>query len=127
MPEGTIKSYTDLIGWQKGVDLVDVIYQETGKFPQEELYGLTHQIRHAAVTVPASVAEGWGRDSTKNQVPFLKISRGSLFEPETLPIISFNRKYSTESALHLVMLSIHELRKMLNSMITKWNGYVNET
>lgn len=126
MPGGTIKSYKDLLVWQKGIDLVNVVYHETGKFPKEELYGLTSQIRRAAVSIPANIAEGWGRDSTKNYLQFLKISRGSLFELETMLIICFNQKYINESTLHLLLPSINELSKMLNSMMTKLNGYVNE-
>ena len=85
-----VKSYKDLVVWQKGIMLVDLVYAVTGKFPKEEMYGLTNQIRRAAVSIPANIAEGWGRDSTKNYLQFLRISRGSLYEVETMLTISFN-------------------------------------
>jgi len=91
MENKKIESFKDLIVWQKGIELVNEIYKVTKHFPKEELYGLTSQIRRAAISIPANIAEGWGRGTTKNYIQFLEISRGSLYELETLIIISTNQ------------------------------------
>src|SRR3989338_174321 len=82
-----IKSYKDLIAYQKSFDLVKAIYVLTGKFPREELYGLTSQIRRSAVSIPSNIAEGYMRGS-KEYVQFLKIALGSCAELETQLAIS---------------------------------------
>ena len=79
----TIQTYRDLTVWQKSMDLVAEIYRLTKLFPQEELFGLTSQIRRAAVSVPANIAEGYGRIHRKEYLHHLSIARGSLMEVET--------------------------------------------
>jgi four helix bundle protein len=88
-----VHDYRDLIVWQKAIDLVEAIYQATAKFPREELYGLTIQIRRASVSIPSNVAEGHGRTSTRDFLHFLSISHGSLKEVETQIIIAERLKY----------------------------------
>jgi four helix bundle protein len=88
-----IHDYRDLIVWQKAIDLVEAIYHATAQFPREELYGLTIQIRRAAVSVPSNIAEGHGRTSTRDFLHFLSISHGSLKEVETQIIIAERLKY----------------------------------
>ena len=78
-----MKTFRDLIVWQKSIDLVTNIYKVTTIFPNEELYGLTSQIRRAAVSIPSNIAEGYGRKATNEFVRFLQISMGSLFELKT--------------------------------------------
>ena len=73
-----IESYKDLEVWKKGVRFSIEIYQITSSFPVTEQYGITNQLRRASASFPANIAEGYGRDSTKNYVQFLKTSRGSL-------------------------------------------------
>jgi four helix bundle protein len=121
-----VKSYKDLVVWQKGIMLVDLVYAVTGKFPKEEMYGLTNQIRRAAVSIPANIAEGWGRDSTKNYLQFLRISRGSLYEVETMLTISFNQKYLDETSLITLTDKISEVGRMLNTLIKKLTDYTSE-
>jgi len=75
-----IRSYNDLIAWQKGMDLVESIYEATRRLPGEERYGLISQMRRCAVSIPSNVAEGWGRRSRQEYVRFLLIARGSLYE-----------------------------------------------
>jgi four helix bundle protein len=123
MEKSPVKSYQDLMVWQKAIALADLVYAETKKFPKEELYGLTNQIRRAVVSIPANIAEGWGRDSTKNYVQFLKISRGSLYELETMMVISFNQNYLDKQALTSCKNEINELGRMLNTLIKKLNNY----
>ena len=78
-----LKSYRELIVWQKSMDLVKNIYRVTSVFPKEEMYGLTSQIRRAAVSIPSNIAEGYGRRTTKDFISFLYISRGSVYELQT--------------------------------------------
>jgi four helix bundle protein len=96
---GEIKSYKDLLVYKKGLDLVNDIYATTKKYPKEEVFGLTNQMRRAAISVPSNISEGYGRDSTKNYTQFLKISKGSLFELETLLIISRNQELINEQIM----------------------------
>lgn len=82
-----IESYRDLKVWQKSVNLVTEIYEITRSFSKEEIYTLASQLRRAAISVPSNIAEGWGRNSTKEYVHFLRIARGSLLELETQLVI----------------------------------------
>jgi four helix bundle protein len=83
-----IQSYQDLEVWQKGMDLAEHIYRITSRFPKEELYGLTSQLRRAAISIPANIAEGWARRGTKEFLQFLNIAAGSLREVETLVVLA---------------------------------------
>jgi four helix bundle protein len=114
---GEIKSYKDLIVYQKGLDLVNDIYKITRGYPKEEIFGLTNQMRRAAISVPTNISEGYGRDSTKNYTQFLKISKGSLFELETLLIISTNQKLISDQIMKDISFKIHEIGKMLTTLI----------
>ena len=88
MEKGKIRSYQDLKVWQVGMDLSVHCYRLTIGFPKEEIYGITSQIRRAAVSIPSNVAEGYGRASRGDYVRFLRIAQGSLKELETLLEIS---------------------------------------
>ena len=79
-----IKAFTDLIAWQKAMDLVVLAYVESGSLLRDERFGLRSQIRRAAVSIPTNIAEGWGRGSTHDNLRFLNIARGSLYELLTL-------------------------------------------
>lgn len=112
-----VKSYKELIVWQKSMKLVTLIYDLTKTFPEDERFGLTSQMRRCAVSVPSNIAEGWGRMSRKNYIQFLRISRGSLFELETQLLITKELKYSNNS--ETIKSLIIEISKMLNSLIKK--------
>jgi len=86
-------TYRDLIAWQKSMELVEVVYTLSKEFPKEELYGLTSQIRRAAVSVPSNIAEGHGRGTPAEFAHFLSIAYGSLRELETQLIIAQRLKY----------------------------------
>ena len=88
-----IRDYRDLIVWQKAIDLVESVYKITACFPREELYGLTIQVRRAAISIPSNIAEGHGRASTRDFLNFLSIAHGSLKEVETQVIIAERLKY----------------------------------
>jgi four helix bundle protein len=78
-----IDSYQDLIVWQKAMDLAELCYHLTKSFPVEERFGMTSQIRRAATSIPANIAEGWGRGTTGAYLQFLRIAQGSTKELET--------------------------------------------
>jgi len=113
-----IESFKDLIVWQKTIELVNEIYKVTKPFPKEEMYGLSSQIRRAAISIPANIAEGWGRGTTKNYIQFLEISRGSLFELNTLIIISYNQEYLNREICDEIENKLNETGRMLNALIT---------
>ncbi len=116
-----IESYQDLKVWKKSIRLVTEIYKITQSFPKVEVYSLTNQIRRSAISIPANIAEGWGRNMTKEYIHFLKISRGSLLETETHLIISKNLKYISSQTMESMLLKIKEINKMLNALINSLN------
>lgn len=81
--EGRIRSYRDLRVWQEGMDLAEAVYAAPQSFPADERFGLTSQLRRAAVSVPSNIAEGWGRGATGEYKQFLRYARASLREIET--------------------------------------------
>jgi len=115
-----VKSYKDLLIWQKGIELTEKVYQLVKSFPNEELYALTSQIKRCTISIPSNIAEGYGRKSTKNYIQFLRISRGSLFELETQLIIANKLNYITYKEIADTIFNlIEEEGKMLNSFIKK--------
>ena len=95
------------------------VYKNTNSFPKEELYGLTSQIRRGAVSVPANIAEGYGRHSTKDYQRFLKIARGSLFELQTLIDISNELEFLIKDQFGSLYEQTLEIDRMLSSLIYK--------
>ncbi|HEX9664902.1 MAG TPA: four helix bundle protein [Patescibacteria group bacterium] len=114
-----LESYRDLIVWQRGVELTTEIYKLTSGFPKSELYGITSQLRRAAVSIPANLAEGYYRNSKKDYQRFCYISFGSGSELETLIIIAKRLKFIPEQAYEKVDLLLEEVMKMMNSLIRK--------
>jgi four helix bundle protein len=112
-----MKSYTDLDVWKKARQLVKEIYLVTKKFPKEELYGLTNQMRRAAVSVPSNIAEGHGRNSTKDSLQFFFIARGSLYELETQIFVSFDLELLIQIDLDILTNQITDCKKLLNGLI----------
>src|SRR5260370_31534168 len=88
-----LRCYQELIGWKKGIELVTDIYRLTQQFPAKEIYGLTGQIRRAAVSIPSNIAEGQGRISRGEFKQFLGHARGSTFELESQILIAKNLAY----------------------------------
>ena len=114
-----MKSYRDLIVWQKSMDLVTLVYIKTVQFPTDEKFGLISQIKRSAISIPSSIAEGYGRNYRKDYSRFLQIARGSLFENQTQLEIAVNLSFiKTEDLKEIKELSI-EVEKMLNSLIKK--------
>ena len=106
-------SFRDLVVWQKALDLADLIYDSTESFPKHELYGLASQLRRAAVSVPANIAEGHERATTRDYLRHLAYSRGSLAELQTLLEVARRRRYITDERAHLATRACQEVDKML--------------
>ena len=112
-----MKSYKELEVWQKSVNLAIETYRMAKKFPNEERFGLTAQVQRATTSVPANIAEGWGRGSTKEYIQFLLIARGSLMELETHLIIAHQLDYLSKDELEQLQKEIENIGKMLNRLI----------
>ena len=114
----TVRSYNDLKAWQKARALVKRIYGATKLFPKEELYGLTQQIRRAAVSVPSNIAEGHGRKTIGEYLYHLTIARGSLYEVETQIILGGDLEYLTQPQVTSLLDDTTECAKVLQGLIT---------
>ena len=110
-----IKNHKDLEVWKKSMDLVSNIYKITESFPNKELYGLTNQIRRAAVSIPSNIAEGAARNSKKEFIQFLYIALGSLSELETQIIIANRLEYLNNLDTSLEDLKF--VQKLINGLI----------
>lgn len=113
---GYLKSYKELIVWQKSIELVKEIFILTEKFPKSEIYGIVSQLRRAAVSIPSSIAEGYGRKSSKEYLYFFSIAYGSALEVETQIIICKKLKFASEEDYLAVDSYLLEILKMLNKM-----------
>jgi four helix bundle protein len=114
---GEIKSYKDLIVWQKAMILVKAIYTITNKYPKEEIYGLTSQLRRAAVSVACNIAEGQARNSTGEFKQFLGVTRGSLAETETLLLLSSDLNLISSTELEETTKITDEVGKLLSGLL----------
>ena len=114
---GNIKSYKDLIAWQKAMILAKTIYTITARYPKEEIYGLTSQLRRAAVSVACNIAEGQARNSTGEFKQFLGISKGSLAETETLLLLSSDLNLISTTELEEITKITDEVGKLLSGLL----------
>ncbi len=110
------KSYRDLETWQKAMDLVQAIYAETKSFPKEETYGLSSQMRRSAVSIPSNIAEGQGRDSTKEFLHHLSIAYGSLCELETQMLIACRLGYFSRQIYDHLFDSSSRVGRLINGL-----------
>ena len=115
--EKPVRSYRDLIAWQKAMDLVTEIYQTSRNFPREELFALTSQLRRAAVSVPSNIAEAQGRSSRKEFRYFLGNAKGSLSEVETQVLIARNLGYIGDEGLNDPLNFSAEVGRILNGLM----------
>ena len=111
------KSYRDLVAWQKAMDLVTAIYRATACFPREEIYGLTSQMRRAAVSVPSNIAEGQGRHGRAEFRHFLRQATGSLMELETQTLIAERLCYLSPDTAADILQDAAELGRVLNGLL----------
>lgn len=120
--KGQIRSHRDLIAWQKAVELVKVVYQLSSQFPKDELYGLTSQMRRAAVSVPANIAEGQGRRLSGEFRHFLGNARGSLLELDTHLEIAFQLGYLNPEQHGQIQAKLDEVGRLLNGLLRSLNS-----
>ena len=112
----TFKSYRDLEVWQRSMRLAKRIYQVTQKFPTEERFGLTNQLRRAAVSVPSNLAEGHARFGPGEFSRFLSIAMGSVAELETQILLSQDLGYVSEAVTHELLAELDVIGKMLRGL-----------
>jgi four helix bundle protein len=112
----TIKSHRDLIAWQKAVELVTACYEVTRSFPADERFGLTQQLRRAAVSVPANIAEGKGRGTSKELNRFLTIAGGSLTELDTHLVVANKLGYVTQDKLGQLVGKLEEVGRIITGL-----------
>jgi len=117
VPNGKITSYQDLKVWQLAIEISVACYEVTKAFPREEIYGLTSQIRRSSTSVPANIAEGYGRENRGSFVQFLKIAQGSLKELETHLIIGERVGLIGPDVLDELLNKCEENGKMLGALI----------
>ena len=113
----TIQSYRDLRVWQSAMDLSVACYRLSTVLPKDELFGLVSQIRRASVSVPANIAEGYGRDNKGSYIQFLRIAQGSLKELETHWLLANRIGMVSEADIAPLLSSAEMLGKMLRSLI----------
>ncbi len=114
-----VRSYMDLMVWQRSMNLGVSIYRLTKKLPQNEQWGLTSQMRRAAISVPSNIAEGYGRQATGEYKHHLSISRGSILELETQMILCGRLGYLSSNEIDPLVDEIQQLSRMLASLISK--------
>ena len=112
-----MRTHKDLDIWKKSIEMVTKVYKLTRNFPKEELYGLTNQMRRAAVSVPSNIAEGSGRNSSKEFLQFLRYATGSLSELETQIIIANNLGYLNNEQKQDIDTIFIDIFKMLSKLI----------
>jgi four helix bundle protein len=111
------KTYRDLVAWQKGIDLCELIYRASASFPRQELYGLTGQIRRAALSVPSNIAEGAGRITNGEFLQAVGYARGSLLEIETQLIVATRLGYLASKDTDTLLERTTEVGKLINGLL----------
>ncbi len=112
----SVRHYQELIVWQKAMDLAVSMYEATSDFPPREEFGLSTQLRRAAVSVPSNIAEGQGRSTSRDFVHFLSISNGSLQELETQIILASRLNYLDEFRLTRILDQSGEVGRLINGL-----------
>ncbi|WBX75014.1 four helix bundle protein [Tenacibaculum ovolyticum] len=112
-----MKTFRELIVWQKSMNFVTEVYRISKQFPKEENFGLTSQLRRSAVSIPSNIAEGYGREGLNDYLRFLNIAMASLFELQTQLEISYNLKYISEKEFKKLYDLSREIERMLSSFV----------
>ncbi len=112
-----MKTFRDLLVWQKSMSFVTEIYKISKLFPKEETFGLTSQLRRSAVSIPSNISEGYGREGVKDYLRFLNIAIASLFELQTQVEIAFNLEYINKDKFDEMYELSREIERMLSSFI----------
>ncbi len=124
---GKIKEFTDLLAWQEGHKLVVLIYSLTKKFPKEETFGLTSQIRRASVSITSNIAEGFGRHGYKERIQFYYLAHGSLVEVKNQLIIARDVGYLSNPDFLAVSQQLTQAHKLLQGLITRSKTFLPRT
>ena len=111
------KSFRELLVWQKGIQLSVLVYRLSKQFPREEAYGLSNQMRRAAVSIPSNIAEGAGRLNTREYKQYLGVARGSSFELQTQLTIARELGFGDIGQLHEAETTCDEIGRMLFGVI----------
>lgn len=114
-----IREFTDLIVWKEAHRLVLIVYEKTKKFPREEIFGLTNQLKRASVSVSSNIAEGFGRQSYKEKIQFYYLAHGSLVEIKNQIIIARDISYLEESDFNKLMDQVVLVQRLLQGFISK--------
>ena len=112
-----MKTHRDLKVWNNSINLVTTVYKITNDFPKEEMFGITSQMRRAAVSIPSNIAEGAARNSTKEFNNFLSIALGSASELETQILISRNLNYLNSNNSEKLLNDLNEIQKMIQGLM----------
>ena len=110
-------NYTELDVWKTSRALVKNVYLLSNLFPKEELYALTNQVRRCSISIPSNIGEGLGRQSNKETIDFLYISRGSLFELETQLFLAFDLSYISKNQPETILEKVTSCKKLRNGFI----------
>ena len=121
-----VKSYKELIAYQRSYELVKVVYKITKEFPKDELYGMTSQIRRSAISIPSNIAEGYMRGS-KEYIQFLKVALGSCAELETQLALSSDLDFCDQQAFKKAYELNTETMKLLTTYINKLGGRLTKS
>lgn len=119
MEKFKLRSFKDLKVWQEAHSLTITIYEVTKPFPKEEVFGLTNQIRRAAVSIPSNIAEGFNRISQKEKVQFYSIALGSLAEVQSQIMVAHDVGYLNSSFFAKIEGQITVVQKLLNALVRK--------
>jgi four helix bundle protein len=120
-----LQHYRELIVWQKAMNFVETLYRITNDFPKAEIYGLTSQMRRAAVSIPSNIAEGQGRSTTRDFLHFLSMSQGSLMEVETQITIAERLGYMEKQKEITLLEATAEVGRLLNGLCNSLNKKLN--
>ena len=111
-----VRSYRELIAWQKAMELAELVYQVTANYPKNEVYGLASHTRKSAVSIPSSIAEGQGRFSTNDFIRFLSIAHGSLLETETQLLLAGRLDFLDRQSESKLLTLSSEVGRLINGL-----------
>jgi four helix bundle protein len=124
MSDEKIKQFTDLYAWQESHKLVLLIYRSTKSFPKEEMFGLTNQMRRAAISITSNIAEGFGRQSYKERVQFYYLAQGSLTELKNQIIAARDIGYLDKKEYENIFHQAGIAHQLLQGLITKSKTFI---
>ncbi|MBC8230202.1 four helix bundle protein [bacterium] len=115
----SLKSYRDLDIWKRSCTMVTTVYSATSEFPKREMFGLTRQIRRAAVSVPSNIAEGAARLYTREYIRFLSNALGSIAELETQLIVSVDLGYTNQERIEHIFQELDQIGRMIRRLVQR--------